>query len=142
MSRNLQRNMYFPALVFRWSGPWWTREKVGEYLPIFSRDHPPLLDYLRNIKILTGASQEGTDSGSHVAPWLKALLDRLRYLVSLVEPSILLWSIFSAGCAIITTSSTTGSTVTRRQAHFRFSLSFLGASVCTLVIILAGVPVF
>ncbi|KDR11021.1 lipase maturation factor 2-like [Zootermopsis nevadensis] len=105
---------HYSAWSQRWSGPWWTREKVGEYLPIFSRDHPPLLDYLRNIKILTGASQEGTDSGSHVAPWLKALLDRLRYLVSLVEPSILLWSIFSAGCAIITTSSTTGSTVTRR----------------------------
>jgi hypothetical protein len=107
--------MYFPALVFRWSGPWWTREKVGEYFPVFSRDHPPLLDYLRNMKILTGASQqEGTDSGSQVAPWLKALLDRLRYLVSHVEPSIILWSIFSAGCAIITTSGTTSSTVTRR----------------------------
>jgi hypothetical protein len=106
--------MYFSALVFRWSGPWWTRQKVGEYFPIFSRDHPPLLDYLRNMKILTEASQqESMDLGSQVAPWLKALLDRLRYLVSHVEPSILLWSIFSAGCAIITASGTS-STVIRR----------------------------
>jgi len=102
-------------LFCRWSGPWWTREKVGEYFPIFSRDHPPLLDYLRNMKILTEASEQGSmDSESQVSPWLKALLDYLRYLVSCVEPSLLLWSIFSAGCAVIITSGTSSPVVTRR----------------------------
>ncbi|XP_069702878.1 lipase maturation factor 2-like isoform X1 [Periplaneta americana] len=105
---------HFTPWSQRWSGPWWKREKVGEYFPIFSRDHPPLLDYLRNMKILPPASQHGaTDSSSQVAPWLKALLDRLRYLVSHVESSLLVWSIFSAGCAIITTTGTS-SAATRR----------------------------
>jgi hypothetical protein len=31
----------------------WTRQKVGEYFPVFSKDHAPLLDYLKNYKILS-----------------------------------------------------------------------------------------
>ncbi|KAJ9576239.1 hypothetical protein L9F63_006901 [Diploptera punctata] len=84
----------------RMSGTWWTREKVGEYFPVFTRDHPPLIDYLRNMKLLP---ESDSDSASNqVAPWLKALLDQLRYLATRVESSLLMWSIFSAGCAIIT----------------------------------------
>lgn len=106
---------HFSPWSQRWSDPWWTREKVSEYFPIFSRDHPPLLDFLRHMKVLSGASErEDSVSGSQVAPWLKMLLDRLRYLVSHVEPSLLLWSVFSAGCAIITTSGTTSHAATRR----------------------------
>lgn len=37
---------------------WWTREKIGEYFPVFSKDHPPLLDYLRTIKVLTQDKQQ------------------------------------------------------------------------------------
>lgn len=99
----------------RWSGPWWTREKVGEYFPIFSRDHGPLVDYLHKMKILPETPErQDAVSESQVTPWLKALLDRLRYLVSHVEPSLFLWSIFSAGCAIITTTGTTSSAAARR----------------------------
>lgn len=107
---------HFTPWSQRWSGPWWKREKVGEYFPIFSRDHPPLLEYLRNMKILPTASEQGgTESSSQVAPWLKALLDHLRYLVSHVESSLLLWSIFSAGCAIITTTGSSSSAATPRR---------------------------
>ncbi|PSN35844.1 Lipase maturation factor 2 [Blattella germanica] len=96
---------HFTPWSKRTSGTWWTREKVGEYFPIFSRDHPPLIDYLRKVKLLPDASE--TDS--EVAPWLKAILDRLRHLVSHLESSILLWSLFSAGCAIILTTGSTNS---------------------------------
>ena len=93
------------------SGTWWTREKVGEYFPVFTRDHPPLIDYLRNMKLLP---ESDADSASkQVAPWLKALLDQLRFLVSHVESSLLMWSIFSAGCVIITTTGP-GSSSARR----------------------------
>ncbi|KAK7870100.1 hypothetical protein R5R35_011080 [Gryllus longicercus] len=85
----------------RWSEAWWTRSKQSEYLPIFSRDHPPLLEYLRKLKILSDEIKEPP-----VVPWLKYVLDRLRFLFSQVEPSILLWSIFSAGCVINLTSGT------------------------------------
>jgi len=106
---------HFSPWSQRWSGPWWTREKVGEYFPIFSRDHGPLLDYLRKMKILPETPErKDTVSESQVTPWLKALLDRLRYLVSHIEPSLFLWSIFSAGCAIITTTGTTNSAAARR----------------------------
>lgn len=83
----------------RWSEAWWAREKQSEYLPIFSRDHPPLLEYLRKLRIVSDEIKE-----QPVTPWLKYVLDHLRYLFSQIEPSILLWSIFSAGCVINLTS--------------------------------------
>lgn len=85
----------------RWSGVWWTREKVSEYFPVFSRDHPPLLDYLRNLKILSDRSPEART----VKPMWKLILDRLRFFASHIESSILLWSVLTAGFAIIVTSS-------------------------------------
>ncbi|XP_063217415.1 lipase maturation factor 2-like [Bacillus rossius redtenbacheri] len=78
---------------------WWTRERVGEYFPVFSRDHPPLLDYLRSVKILTDDAPK-----AFPAPAVKAALDTLRQ-VTQVEASILLWSLFAAGWAIIATRS-------------------------------------
>nr|CAD7433739.1 unnamed protein product [Timema monikensis] len=89
----------------RWAGgSWWTREEVREYFPIYSRDHAPLLDYLRNLKILP---EKGTAvPSSKVNFVVKSVLDNLRLFVSHVEASILLWSIFMAGCVIIATKST------------------------------------
>ncbi|XP_049810816.1 lipase maturation factor 2-like [Schistocerca nitens] len=88
----------------RSASAWWTRERVGEYFPIFSRDHPPLLEYLRNVKILTDSRKDPT-----VIPWLKMLLDRLRKLATAVDPAILMWSLFTAGCAIVAGSASSGS---------------------------------
>lgn len=90
---------YFTDWNQRWTDTWWKREKQSEYLPIFSRDHPPLLDYLRKLKIVSQDIKEPP-----VTPWLKYVLDRLRYIFSQLEPSLLLWSIFTAGCVINLTS--------------------------------------
>ncbi|XP_012264453.2 lipase maturation factor 2-like [Athalia rosae] len=76
------------------SSTWWTREKVGEYFPIFSRDHPPLIEYLTKMKIIQ-------DMIENVNPTLKLILNSLRSMVSKIEASLLLWSVFAAGCAII-----------------------------------------
>ncbi|XP_015590063.1 lipase maturation factor 2 [Cephus cinctus] len=75
---------------------WWTREKVTEYFPVFSRDHPPLIDYLTKMKII----QEKPMVKVTNKP-LKIVLDSIRSLIIRFEASLLLWGIFTAGCAII-----------------------------------------
>ncbi|XP_032666182.1 lipase maturation factor 2-like [Odontomachus brunneus] len=77
---------------------WWTREKLGEYFPIFSRDHPPLIEYLKKMKII----QEKPSSKITNEP-AKLILDNLRSLVGKMEACLLLWSILTAGSAIIVT---------------------------------------
>lgn len=83
----------------RWSQSWWTREKVGEYFPIFTRDHPPLLDYLNSMKVLSSSIAKEEIPNS----LLKTALDLIRSSVTYVEPSILLISLFITGCVLITT---------------------------------------
>ncbi|KAK0163832.1 hypothetical protein PV328_002522 [Microctonus aethiopoides] len=78
---------------------WWSREHVGEYFPIFSRDHPPLLDYLTKMKVLPDKTVVKVTN-----ELLKSILDTIRMLLGKAEPSLLLWSVFTAGCALIMTS--------------------------------------
>ncbi|KYN16356.1 PREDICTED: lipase maturation factor 2-like [Trachymyrmex cornetzi] len=79
--------------------PWWTRERIGEYFPTFSQNHSPLIEFLtKTMKIL----QEKPGFKVTNEP-LKLILDNLRSLVSKVEPSLILWGVFTAGCAIIVT---------------------------------------
>ncbi|XP_015121845.1 lipase maturation factor 2 [Diachasma alloeum] len=82
---------------------WWTREKVGEYFPIFSRDHPPLLEYLSKMKILKDEKVVAVTNEV-----LKSLLGAIRAVVNKIEASLLLWSVFTAGCAIIMTGNSSG----------------------------------
>ncbi|KAK3928755.1 Lipase maturation factor 2 [Frankliniella fusca] len=82
----------------RWSSSWWTREKVGEYFPIFTRDHPPLLDYLNTMKVISPSYKESDPN-----TLLKFILDFIRSFVVYVEPSILIISLFITGCVLITT---------------------------------------
>ncbi|EFN87863.1 lipase maturation factor 2 [Harpegnathos saltator] len=77
---------------------WWTREKIGEYFPIFSRDHPPLLEYLKNMKTL-----QDKPSPKITNETLRWILDCLRSLVGKMEACLLLWSVLTAGSAIIVT---------------------------------------
>ncbi|KYN43556.1 Lipase maturation factor 2 [Trachymyrmex septentrionalis] len=78
---------------------WWTRERIGEYFPTFSQNHSPLIEFLtKTMKIL----QEKPGFKVTNEP-LKLILDNLRSLVSKVEPSLILWGVFTAGCAIIVT---------------------------------------
>lgn len=82
---------------------WWTRERVGEYFPIFSRDHPPLLEYLTKMKILKDDKVVPVTNDI-----LKTVIDALRALINKIEASLLLWSVFTAGCAIIMTDRSSG----------------------------------
>ncbi|XP_063985646.1 lipase maturation factor 2-like [Diachasmimorpha longicaudata] len=82
---------------------WWIREVVGEYFPIFSRDHPPLLEYLGKMKILKDEKEVTVTNDV-----LKSLLGAIRAIVNKVEASLLLWSVFTAGCAIIMTGNNSG----------------------------------
>ncbi|XP_012527431.1 lipase maturation factor 2 [Monomorium pharaonis] len=77
---------------------WWTRERIGEYFPIFSQSHPPLIEYLTKMKIL----QEKPGFKVTNEP-LKLILDYLRALICKVEPSLILWGVFTAGCTVIVT---------------------------------------
>ncbi|XP_011631116.1 lipase maturation factor 2-like [Pogonomyrmex barbatus] len=77
---------------------WWTRERIGEYFPIFSQAHPPLIEYLTKMKIL----QEKPGFKITNEPF-KLILDNLRSLVRKIESSLLLWSVFTAGCVVIIT---------------------------------------
>lgn len=79
---------------------WWIREKVGEYFPIFSRDHTPLLDYLGKMKIVQDQAPIRPTNET-----FKIILDFLRSIVCKIEATVLLWSVFAAGCAIIMTSN-------------------------------------
>jgi len=78
------------------SGATWTRKLVGSYFPVFSKDHAPLLDYLKSIKSLSPESSKLKQN-----PYIIKTLDTLREVVSVVEPPILMLSLFISGIAII-----------------------------------------
>jgi len=78
---------------------------VGEYFPIFSRDHPPLIEYLTKMKILQEKSAIKVTNQT-----LKLILDTSRSLVSKIEPSLFLWAVFTAGCTIIVTGYSSSAT--------------------------------
>lgn len=77
---------------------WWTRERKDDYFPIFSRDHPPLLEYLSKMKIIQDKPSPKVTNNN-----LKVVLDFVRSLVSKVEATLLIYGVFTAGCAIIMT---------------------------------------
>ncbi|XP_014210138.1 lipase maturation factor 2 [Copidosoma floridanum] len=77
---------------------WWTRERASEYFPIFSKDHPPLIEYLQKMKII-----QDKPAPKVTNTVLKNALDTLRSVVRKFEATLLLWGMFTAGCAIIMT---------------------------------------
>ncbi|CAH0546015.1 unnamed protein product [Brassicogethes aeneus] len=77
---------------------WWTRTKVGEYFPAYSASSSTLHDYLNARALLPSKSKQP------VNPLWKRVLDSVRYVTSHLEATLLLWSVFTAGCAVITTS--------------------------------------
>ncbi|KAF5299715.1 hypothetical protein FQA39_LY11510 [Lamprigera yunnana] len=83
----------------RWQPMWWKREKLGEYFAPFSKDSEALVDFLKARNLLPTPSKESVHS-----VW-KQLLDSIRYITSYMEATLLLWSVFTASCAIITTST-------------------------------------
>jgi hypothetical protein len=76
---------------------WWVRQRVGEYFPAYTKDSPALVDYLKARNLLP------TPTRHNVNPVRKQILDGIRYITGQLEATLLLWSVFTAGCAIITT---------------------------------------
>lgn len=81
---------------------WWTRERTGDYFPAYTKDSPALIDYLKARNLLPIVSKTPVN-----AIW-KQILDGVRYVTGHLEATLLLWSVFTAGCAIITTTKTKG----------------------------------
>ncbi|XP_014250285.1 lipase maturation factor 2-like [Cimex lectularius] len=77
----------------------WTRKKVSEYFPIFSKDHTPLLDYLKNYKILEPPRKET------LSPTVVKVLNEVRNTITVIEPPFLMLSLVLTGLAIIVFSS-------------------------------------
>lgn len=88
-------------MFFRWQQAWWKRDKVREYFPVYTKDNQALEDYLRSMNIFPSA----VPVKFHAHPTWKLILDNIRILANQIEASILLWSIFTAGCAIIITTT-------------------------------------
>jgi hypothetical protein len=65
---------------------WWVREEQGEYLPILTRDHKPVVDFLTNQGIL------GTVADTKEARVITTVLDSVRTLSTLAPPHIQIWS--------------------------------------------------
>lgn len=68
---------------------WWTREEVGEYSPILTKDDSGLKDYLKKVGILVPlkAAQKSTNM------ILAQLLSYLRAQTCIVPHHVLVWSI-------------------------------------------------
>lgn len=66
---------------------WWVRERVTDYLPIFTADHQPLIDYLKRQKII-GKKERGSTNKV-----LVEVLDILWSLLHFAEPHIVIWGL-------------------------------------------------
>jgi len=65
---------------------WWSREEQGEYMPILTRDHKPVIDFLKGQGIL-GLKTEKTEPTV-----IGSLLDSLRNLSTMAPAHIQIWS--------------------------------------------------
>lgn len=71
------------------SREWWTRKKVGEYLPALTKDHPSLKEYLqRNHLVQTQKSERVTNV------LLQRLLQETRSWIGRVSAPVFLWTAF------------------------------------------------
>lgn len=80
---------------------WWKRTLEDDYLPIFTVDHAPLVEYLRKIGTIGTMDIPATNQP------LQQVLDTIRSYVNTVDPALLLWGIFLTAGAIIWTKRST-----------------------------------
>ena len=72
------------------NGNWWYRElaeRGSDYLPIFTANHPPLIDYLKNLKII-GKKELKSKNQLFVE-----ILDKLWFLLNFSQPHIVIWGL-------------------------------------------------
>lgn len=85
-------------LYFRSHSSWWTRERVNEYFPAFTKDSPALIEFLKARNLLPTLAKDS------VNPLWKRALDSVRYVTNHLEATLLFWSVLTAGLALICTS--------------------------------------
>lgn len=78
----------------RASGSWWKRTHEGDYLPIFTVDHAPLVEYLRKIGTIGTMDIPATNQP------LQHGLDMIRGWINFAAPEVLLWGLFVTACLI------------------------------------------
>ncbi|XP_059468392.1 lipase maturation factor 2-like [Neocloeon triangulifer] len=76
----------------KFGSAWWTRVRKADYFPIYSVDHPPLLDFLKQHKVL------GAKDWPLRSHWLASLLEMIR---TKLDPSVFTWSILMAAFALV-----------------------------------------
>ncbi|XP_042860415.1 lipase maturation factor 2-like [Penaeus japonicus] len=76
------------------SGSWWKRTHEGDYLPIFTVDHAPLVEYLRKIGTIGTMDIPATNQP------LQHGLDMIRGWINFAAPEVLLWGLFVTACLI------------------------------------------
>jgi len=80
-------------------GEWWSRKKDKEYMPIFSKDHPPLVEFVKNLGYLD-ADLKATEQSKVLA----LSLDKIREAFEGTRPEYVIWGALIALLSIIFTS--------------------------------------
>ncbi|KAF2355590.1 Lipase maturation factor, partial [Trinorchestia longiramus] len=73
------------------SGSWWRRREEGEYFPVFTATHPPLLQYLKQVGVLGGTAPNACTN-----PRICGALDWLYQQHCDLDPVLLLYGVVSA----------------------------------------------
>ncbi|MCL4128101.1 UNVERIFIED_CONTAM: hypothetical protein GTU68_007157, partial [Idotea baltica] len=81
------------------SGNWWRRELEGEYMPTYSVNHGPLLDYLRSQQLLDTKDVRVKNQ------ILAHFLDAVREMSNVLENHLTIYSLFIAAFLILFTKS-------------------------------------
>ena len=81
----------------RKSANWWRRRKATDYLPAYSADNKPLIDYLTKLKLL---GQSDRLENSNLT--LKYMLDIIwSFFESFLEPQFLIWALAGQAATVI-----------------------------------------
>lgn len=83
------------------SGNVWKRKREDDYLPIFTVDHAPLVEYLRKIGTI------GTMDIPATSQPLQQGLNTIRGFVNTVDPPLVIWTLLVTGWAIMWTKRST-----------------------------------
>jgi hypothetical protein len=87
----------YSYFLFRKSANWWRRRKATDYLPAYSADNKPLIDYLTKLKLL-GHSDRLENSNLT----LKYMLDIIwSFFESFLEPHFLIWALAGQAATVI-----------------------------------------
>jgi hypothetical protein len=82
-------------------GEWWSRKKDKEYMPIFSKDHPPLVEFVKNLGYTDSDVKVDSSESSKL---LNLSFEKIRESFDGTRPEYIVWGAEIALLAIIFTS--------------------------------------